>query len=161
MIVVLLPHVRRHEPSSPCSRIPPGAKPIKVHKQRIAEARRERRWTQDELATAAGLNLRTVQRIEREGTGALQSIKGIAAALDEPFQELVVEENHVEQWEYKTVEVPYKGELFRLNVPDVEDPLNEHARDGWRLRETVTATTLEGAPRTLLLILERLAKRPN
>jgi transcriptional regulator with XRE-family HTH domain len=41
--------------------------------------RKQRSWSQDELAVAAGLNLRTVQRIERSGSASLQSKKARAA----------------------------------------------------------------------------------
>lgn len=44
--------------------------------------RQTRRWTQEELATAAGLSLRTIQRAEQDGHVGLSTIKSLAAALE-------------------------------------------------------------------------------
>ncbi|MEM6707786.1 MAG: helix-turn-helix transcriptional regulator [Pseudomonadota bacterium] len=44
--------------------------------------RQEAGWSQEELAIAAGLSTRTVQRLESEGSGSTQSIKSVAAALE-------------------------------------------------------------------------------
>jgi DNA-binding XRE family transcriptional regulator len=41
--------------------------------------RKEKAWSQEELAIAAGLNLRTIQRIEKEATASLQSMKALAS----------------------------------------------------------------------------------
>lgn len=42
---------------------------------------------------ASGLNLRTIQRIEKEATASLQSVKALASALDVDIRELEYEEN--------------------------------------------------------------------
>jgi ribosome-binding protein aMBF1 (putative translation factor) len=46
---------------------------MKINVDAVLEARRQRAWSQEELATASGLNLRTIQRIESEGAASLQS----------------------------------------------------------------------------------------
>lgn len=48
----------------------------------IKSARKERGWPQGQLADVAGVNLRTIQRIERDGVASLETQKAIAAALD-------------------------------------------------------------------------------
>lgn len=48
----------------------------------IKNARKERAWPQGQLADVAGVNLRTIQRIERDGVASLETQKAIAAALD-------------------------------------------------------------------------------
>lgn len=48
----------------------------------IKNARKQRGWPQGQLADVAGLNLRTIQRIEKDGVASLESQKAIAAALD-------------------------------------------------------------------------------
>lgn len=53
---------------------------MKVNTDLIKQLRQTRAWSQDELATAAGLSLRTVQRIESEGLASLESKKAIAGA---------------------------------------------------------------------------------
>ncbi|MDA0270029.1 MAG: helix-turn-helix transcriptional regulator [Chloroflexi bacterium] len=55
---------------------------MKIDGHLILALRTQRSWSQDELAVAAGLNLRTVQRIERSGTTSLHSKKSLAAAFD-------------------------------------------------------------------------------
>jgi transcriptional regulator with XRE-family HTH domain len=51
-----------------------------INSEKIQALRDAKAWSQDELATAAGLSLRTIQRAEREGVASLQTIKAIAAA---------------------------------------------------------------------------------
>jgi transcriptional regulator with XRE-family HTH domain len=53
---------------------------MKLDPQKIRQLREERSWTQEHLATVAGLSLRTVQRIEREGNGSSDSRLSLAAA---------------------------------------------------------------------------------
>ena len=50
-------------------------------------------WSQDELAIASGLNLRTIQRIESEASASLQSKKALASALDLDVQDLDYRKN--------------------------------------------------------------------
>ena len=48
----------------------------------IRRERRTRAWSQEHLAEAAGVNLRTVQRVERGASCAGETIQSLAAALD-------------------------------------------------------------------------------
>ena len=66
---------------------------MKLQPKRVLEARQQRSWTQDELAVVSGLNLRTIQRIEKDGVASLQSVKALAAALDLNVQDLGTKEN--------------------------------------------------------------------
>ena len=61
---------------------------MKINATLLIELRKERAWTQDELAAKAGLNLRTIQRIEKEGVASLHSKKSIAAAFDIDIHDL-------------------------------------------------------------------------
>lgn len=65
---------------------------MRINAELIRRAREEKSWSQEELAIAAGLNLRTIQRIEREAAASLQSKKAIAAALDLDVHDLTGEE---------------------------------------------------------------------
>ncbi|WP_411833027.1 helix-turn-helix domain-containing protein [Pseudoxanthomonas mexicana] len=65
---------------------------MNVNSELIIKLRKERSWSQEELAIAAGLNLRTVQRVEKCGSASLQSKKALAAALDINTQDLNSEE---------------------------------------------------------------------
>ena len=62
--------------------------PMKIDAERVIRLRKERSWSQDELAIASGLNLRTVQRVERHASASLQTRKALAAALDVDSREL-------------------------------------------------------------------------
>jgi transcriptional regulator with XRE-family HTH domain len=68
---------------------------MKVNAELIAKLRKERSWSQDELAIASGLNLRTVQRIEKDGSASLQSKKALAAVLAIDTRDLDNEEVHM------------------------------------------------------------------
>ena len=68
---------------------------MKINADLVVRLRRQRSWSQDELAVASGLNLRTIQRIERHGSASLQSKKAVAAALDIDTRDLEDEEVHM------------------------------------------------------------------
>jgi transcriptional regulator with XRE-family HTH domain len=59
-----------------------------MNEMRIAELRRHRGWTQERLAEASGIAVRTVQRIERGSDASLESLSSIASALEVPVREL-------------------------------------------------------------------------
>lgn len=68
---------------------------MKVNAELIIKLRKERSWSQDELAIASGLNLRTIQRIKSEASASLQSKKAVAAALEIDTRDLDNEEVHM------------------------------------------------------------------
>lgn len=53
---------------------------MKVDTKLIKDLREERAWSQEHLASVAGLSARTVQRLEAEGNASLESKMAIAAA---------------------------------------------------------------------------------
>ena len=53
-----------------------------IDKDLIKKLRIERSWSQDQLSSVSGLSLRTVQRVESEGTCSLESKKSLAAAFE-------------------------------------------------------------------------------
>jgi transcriptional regulator with XRE-family HTH domain len=55
---------------------------VEINSEKLKLLREGKFWSQDELAIAAGLSLRTIQRAEREGVASLQSLKAMAAALN-------------------------------------------------------------------------------
>jgi transcriptional regulator with XRE-family HTH domain len=65
---------------------------MKVNAELIVKLRKERSWSQDELAIASGLNLRTIQRVEKYASASLQSKKALAAAFDIDTRDLDNEE---------------------------------------------------------------------
>lgn len=68
---------------------------MKVKVDLVLQMRKAKAWSQDELATASGLNLRTIQRIEKEATASLQSMKALASAFDMNIRDLEYEESEM------------------------------------------------------------------
>jgi transcriptional regulator with XRE-family HTH domain len=56
--------------------------------RRVAELRRRGGWTQDDLATALGVTVVYVQRIERGANLTIRSLVRVAAALDVSVSDL-------------------------------------------------------------------------
>jgi len=54
---------------------------VRVDSARIRELRLGRAWSQELLAEKAGLNLRTIQRLESGGMASLKSVRAVAAGL--------------------------------------------------------------------------------
>ncbi len=55
---------------------------IPINTQVLLALRDRSKWSQEELATAAGLSTRTVQRAEAGADASLETIRALAAALD-------------------------------------------------------------------------------
>jgi transcriptional regulator with XRE-family HTH domain len=115
---------------------------MKVNQTLIQALRKQRSWSQDDLAAAAGLNLRTVQRIERSGDASLQSRRAIAAAFGIEGNELDSQEEAMPaQYEYRVVryEVTWKsmGTKFEVDTQAIEDQMNALGAEGWDLVKMV------------------------
>ncbi len=52
---------------------------MKIDGNRVRREREQRAWTQEHLAGATGLSLRTIQRIETTGTASFDSLNSLAA----------------------------------------------------------------------------------
>lgn len=81
---------------------------MKINAELVVKLRRKRSWSQDELAIASGLNLRTIQRIEKYASASLQSKKAVAAAFDIDTQDLDNEEEHM-----KSCQVCGSNEIYQ------------------------------------------------
>jgi transcriptional regulator with XRE-family HTH domain len=66
---------------------------MKVNSALIVAERQKRAWSQQHLATAAGLSLRTVQRIESDSRLSYESAQALASCLQIPLSEVMVREN--------------------------------------------------------------------
>lgn len=85
---------------------------MKINAALVLKVRTQKSWSQDELAIASGLNLRTIQRIESEGSASLQSKKALAAALDLDIHDLDYQEIQMRvKWEYRVVETKDRAAL--------------------------------------------------
>lgn len=61
---------------------------FKIDTQMVRVMRIERSWSQEDLAAAAGLSPRTVQRVESDGRASLETRKALAAAFDVQVSDL-------------------------------------------------------------------------
>jgi transcriptional regulator with XRE-family HTH domain len=61
---------------------------MKIDGDRVRREREQRAWTQEHLAGATGLSLRTIQRIETTGTASHDSVNALAAVLSLSVAEL-------------------------------------------------------------------------
>ncbi|PKF56434.1 XRE family transcriptional regulator [Alteromonadales bacterium alter-6D02] len=52
---------------------------VLLNKNTIKKLRVSKCWSQDELASASGLSVRTIQRVEKSGTASLETTKALAA----------------------------------------------------------------------------------
>ena len=93
---------------------------MKINAELVVRSRKNRCWSQEELAIATGLSLRTVQRIENESSASLQSKKALASALEVDIEDLDYEE-------------------IRMNTcPECD------SRDIYRYKEEIDTTTISG-----------------
>ncbi len=54
----------------------------------IKSYRLEKAWSQEQLSQFSGVSVRTIQRLEKGGQGALETLKAIAATLEVDVQQL-------------------------------------------------------------------------
>jgi transcriptional regulator with XRE-family HTH domain len=123
---------------------------MKINAEVVRNARKQKSWSQEELAIASGLNLRTIQRIESEASASLQSQKALASALDLDIHDLDHQESHMRQeWEYKVLETKDRAAL--------QPELTRAGADGWEL---VSATAMFNTLMTKV-IYTLILKRPG
>ena len=135
---------------------------MKVNTAKVIGLRKQRSWSQDELATAAGLNLRTIQRIENEGTASLQSLKAIASALEADLENLrVTPEEQMNKFEYKTLVLPFRIGIFRQGLPDIQKALDKEGQQGWQFKQMVLPSSSWGSSDSMVAILERAVEQAN
>ncbi len=116
---------------------------MKMNGELVRKMREARSWSQEELGLAAGLNLRTVQRIENESSASLQSRKALASALEASVRDLDYEEvRAIRRYEYKTLEINSKEGFLtgirRGKLPDFTGLLNTEGKAGWKLVQILT-----------------------
>ena len=69
---------------------------IMVDKKRVRKLRNHRAWSQDHLASASGLSLRTIQRIENDGSCSLESKKALAGVFNIKPSDLDIQVDAIE-----------------------------------------------------------------
>lgn len=122
---------------------------MKINAKLILELRNKKSWSQDELAIASGLNLRTIQRIENEASASLQSRKSLASALDIDTLDLEYKElKQMKQYEYKTLEIESKEGFLtgikKQKLPELANIFNEEGKNGWLVVQILTPDLAQG-----------------
>jgi transcriptional regulator with XRE-family HTH domain len=64
---------------------------MKINGQAVRSLREQKSWSQEHLASASGLSVRTIQRVEVESAGSAETRLALAAAFDVPVADLVYE----------------------------------------------------------------------
>jgi len=64
--------------------------PMQIDPERLRNLRTERQWSQEQLATLSGLNLRTIQRLESGSRISVESLRALAAVFEVPPDALLV-----------------------------------------------------------------------
>ena len=62
---------------------------MKINGEAVRALRERKSWSQEHLASAAGLSVRTVQRVEVDNIASAETRLALAAALDVPVAELM------------------------------------------------------------------------
>ncbi len=99
----------------------------------VRKLRLERGWTQEQLAAAAGVSVRTVQRIERGLPASVETRKCLASALQVDWRDLQPEVRNMRTRETDmTDEAPRPGTHGHddaLRLDPLEAEVMEHVRD--------------------------------
>ena len=137
---------------------------MKINAELVFELRTKKSWSQEELALAAGVNLRTIQRIEKEATASLQSKKALASAFDIHISDLEPQEkSKMKKYEYKTLEIQSKegflSGIKKQELPDFAGLLNVEGQNGWLLVQILSPELAQGVwsgkTGNLLALLQR------
>jgi len=63
---------------------------MEVNAQKIKNLRTQKSWTQQHLADACGISLRTVQRVERYGNASNETLMSLAAVFEVQQTEITI-----------------------------------------------------------------------
>ncbi|WP_371193318.1 helix-turn-helix transcriptional regulator [Glaciecola sp. SC05] len=76
---------------------------MKIKSNVIKQLRKERLWSQEQLASASGLGLRTIQRLEKSGNASYESIRAIAAVFEVEAQSLFYKDAEFTGYKHRQV----------------------------------------------------------
>jgi transcriptional regulator with XRE-family HTH domain len=63
---------------------------MQINVDRVRAERQQRAWSQEHLANASGLSLRTIQRVEASGVASNETLRSLAAVFDCELQALML-----------------------------------------------------------------------
>ncbi len=82
----------------------------------IKQHRTQKNWTQQHLADACGISLRTVQRVERYGNASNETVSALAAVFEIDQEEIVVNETPKDSHENGDTSNPWIERIFLMSV---------------------------------------------
>jgi transcriptional regulator with XRE-family HTH domain len=62
---------------------------MKIDSKLIVKLRKERGWSQQQLSFVSGVSLRTIQRVENEGSTSVETLKSLASVFETDFNNLI------------------------------------------------------------------------
>jgi transcriptional regulator with XRE-family HTH domain len=68
---------------------------MEINAELIKSQRTERNWTQQHLADACGVSLRTIQRVERYGNAANETVMALASVFQIEQSEIIIPDTPV------------------------------------------------------------------
>ena len=140
---------------------------MNINRTLILALRKQRSWSQDELAVSSGLNLRTVQRIERSGVASIQSRKALAAAFNIDVSDLDFQEESMKtKYEYRVVRFDIKWNAWGSKLgtdisSDMERQMNVLGTEGWevvKISEILGSAASGSCTLALIATLKRTAE---
>ena len=108
---------------------------MKINAALIRALREDRSWSQSALARAAGINLRTVQRMENEAAASPASLQALATAFGIDARDLETDRaDDAGRYEFRLVEIePAHGLSGHPRPQDLAGLLNAEGGEGWSL----------------------------
>lgn len=132
---------------------------MKIDAELVLDLRTNKSWSQEELGLASGLNIRTIQRIEKEATISLQSKKALAAAFDIDVHDLDFQEIPImKKYEFMTKVLKFDigwSKKASLGPFDFDAALNEHANEGWCIKHITPGSLVHGGAGQAVVVFER------
>lgn len=76
---------------------------MKINSELVKRLRQERHWSQEQLSEMCGLNLRTIQRLEKNGNASLESVRALAAVFEVDVASLELDAAEIKRNPWQTV----------------------------------------------------------
>ncbi len=70
---------------------------MNINAEKIKSLRQSKGWTQQHLADACGLSLRTIQRVERHGVASKETALSLCAVFEQTMVSIIPLEEELEQ----------------------------------------------------------------
>ncbi len=63
---------------------------MNINSAKVIELRKSKHWSQEQLADACGINLRTIQRVENTGKGSVETVRALASVFEIDAEDMIV-----------------------------------------------------------------------